>query len=217
MISFDQVQHLLMSTHRAAPERETHAWQTNYENGPARDTNPSSSESETVFGDVIDVEFTVPPQAHAESTQHAAAAGFSMMELLIVVAIITVLAAIAIPSFIASRRAGYENTAKQKLAAIGQQQTAFKTLIGKRRYGSIAELQAANAGGSALLTTSDTTVTGWTFSDEGAASATSFGAKVLPGPGNPANYSFYISEDQTLRRCALTGPWTKAACTPVDQ
>jgi prepilin-type N-terminal cleavage/methylation domain-containing protein len=217
MISFDHVQHLLMSTHRAAPEKETHAWQTNYENGPARDTNPSSSESETVFGDVIDVEFTVPPQAHAESTQHAAAAGFSMMELLIVVAIITVLAAIAIPSFIASRRAGYENTAKQKLAAIGQQQTAFKTLIGKRRYGSIAELQAANAGGSALLTTSDTTVTGWTFSDEGAASATSFGAKVLPGPGNPANYSFYISEDQTLRRCALTGPWTKAACTPVDQ
>ena len=217
MISFDQVQHLLMSTHRAAPEKETHAWQTNYENGPTRDTNPSSSESETVFGDVIDVEFTVPPQAHAESTQHAAAAGFSMMELLIVVAIIAVLAAIAIPSFIASRRAGYENTAKQKLAAIGQQQTAFKTLIGKRRYGSIAELQAANAGGSALLTTSDTTVTGWTFSDEGAASATSFGAKVLPGPGNPANYSFYISEDQTLRRCALTGPWTKAACTPVDQ
>ncbi|HJP92901.1 MAG TPA: ATPase, T2SS/T4P/T4SS family [Pyrinomonadaceae bacterium] len=221
MISFDSVQHLLMSTHRAAPEKETHAWQTNYDNGPARNANPSStdtnSESETVFGDVIDVEFTVPPQARAESTQHAAAAGFSMMELLIVVAIIAILAAIAIPSFIASRRAGYENTAKQKLAAIGQQQTAFKTLIGKRRYGSIAELQAANAGGSALLTTSDTIVTGWTFSDEGAASATTFGAKVLPGPGNPANYSFYISEDQTLRRCALTGPWTKAACTPVDQ
>ena len=220
MISFDSVQHLLMSTHRAAPEKETHAWQTNYDNGPARNANPSStdtnSESETV-GDVIDVEFTVPPQAHTESTQHAAAAGFSMMELLIVVAIIAILAAIAIPSFIASRRAGYENTAKQKLAAIGQQQTAFKTLIGKRRYGSIAELQAANAGGSALLTTSDTTVTGWTFSDEGATSATNFGAKVLPAPGNPANYSFYISEDQTLRRCALTGPWTKAACTPVDQ
>ncbi len=221
MISSDHVQHLLMSTHRAAPEEETHAWQTNYDNGPVRSANPSSTdtstESETVLGDVIDVEFSVPPQANAHSTQQAAAAGFSMIELLIVVAIVTILAAIAIPSFIASRRAGYENTAKQKLAAIGQQQTAFKTLLGKRRYGTIAELQAASAGGSPLLTTSDTTVNGWIFSDEGAASSTSFGAKVVPAQGNPATYSFFISEDQTLRRCALTGPWTKAACTAVDQ
>lgn len=226
MISSDHVQHLLMSTHRAAPEQETHAWQTNYENGPARNPNPSATdsysesdtnESDTVLGDVIDVEFTVPPQAHTQSTHQAATAGFSMIELLIVVAIVSVLAAIAIPSFIASRRAGYENTAKQKLAAIGQQQTAFKTLLGKRRYGTIAELQAATAGGSALLTANDTTVTGWTFSDEGAASSTTFGAKVVPAQGNPATYSFYISEDQTLRRCALTGPWTKAACTAVDQ
>ncbi len=227
MISSDHVQHLLMSTHRAAPEQETHAWQTNCENEPARSANPSATdiynesgtnnESDTVLGDVIDVEFTVPAQAHTESTHHAAAAGFSLIELLIVVAIVAILAAIAIPSFIASRRAGYENTAKQKLAAIGQQQTAFKTLLGKRRYGTIAELQAATAGGSTLLTANDTTVTGWTFSDEGAASSTTFGAKVVPTQGNPATYSFYISEDQTLRRCALTGPWTKAACTAVDQ
>jgi len=219
MISYDRVQHLL-STHQAAPETETHAWQTSDDGSTHQSsTAENNGESETVVGDFIDVEFTVPPptQAHTQSTHHEAAAGFSMIELLIVVAIVAILAAIAIPSFIASRRAGYENTAKQKLAAIGQQQTAFKTLLGKRRYGSIAELQAATAGGSPLLTTSDTTVTGWTFSDEGAASATSFSAKVVPAQGNPATYSFYISEDQTLRRCALTGPWTKAACTAVDQ
>ena len=223
MISSDHVQHLLISTHRAAPEEETHAWQTSYETGPVRSANQSSntesdsSESEADFSDVIDVEFTVPPPADANGNQHATAAGFSMIELLIVVAIVAIISAIAIPSFIASRRAGYENTAKQKLAAIGQQQTAFKTLLGKRRYGSISELQTATAGGSPLLTTSDTNVTGWTFSDEGAATATSFGAKVVPAQGNPATYSFYISEDQTLRRCALAGPWTKAACTTVDQ
>ena len=140
-------------------------------------------------------------------------AGCSLVELMIVAAIIVVIAAIAIPSMLASRRAGYESAAKQKLAAIGQQQSAFKTLLGKRRYGSIAELQAAIAGGTPLITTGDLTVTGWTFSDEGSSSATSFGAKVVPTSDNPATYAFYISEDQVLRRCARTGPYTKTDCT----
>lgn len=229
LISYDHIQHLLMSTHQAAPEAETHAWQTSYD----QDTAPTAAdhaypqgqqtddnvphEPEAVIGDFIDVEYTAPPATQTETSQHASAAGFSMIELMIVVVILAVVAAIAIPNLIASRRAGYESTAKQKLAAIGQQQTAFKTLLGKRRYGSISELQAATAGGSPLLTANDTTVNGWTFSDEGTASATVFGAKVIPATGNPATYSFHISEDQTLRRCALSGPWTKAACTPSDQ
>jgi type IV pilus assembly protein PilA len=140
-------------------------------------------------------------------------AGFTLIELMVVVLVIAIVAAIAIPNLIASRRAGYENTAKQKLAAIGQQQTAFKTLLRKARYGSIAELQATTAGGSPLLTTADVTVTYWTFSDEGASTATTFGAKAVPTSDNPAQYSFYISEDQTLRRCARGGPWTQAACS----
>jgi prepilin-type N-terminal cleavage/methylation domain-containing protein len=226
IISYDHVQHLLMSTHQAAPEAETHAWQTSYdeEQPPASATQDATTqegnittEPDVVIGDFIDVEYSVPQTPQNDPPSQHAAAGFSMMELLIVVAIIAVISAIAIPSLIASRRAGYENTAKQKLAAIAQQQTAFKTLLGKRRYGTIAELKAAIAGGSPLLTDNDTTVTGWTFTDQGAASVTAFGAKVVPATGNPATYSFYISEDQTLRRCARTGPWTKVACTPTDQ
>ena len=140
--------------------------------------------------------------------------GFTLVELMLVCAIIAVIAAIAIPSLIASRRAGYENTAKQKLAAIGQQQTAFRTLLRKGRYSTISELQTTIAGGSALLTSADVTVSGWAFSDEGSSTTTTFGEKVIPTSDNPAAYSFYISEDQTLRRCTRSGPWTKTDCPP---
>jgi prepilin-type N-terminal cleavage/methylation domain-containing protein len=150
-------------------------------------------------------------KVHAQLRRQA---GFTLAELMLVCMIIAVIAAIAIPSLIASRRAGYENTAKQKLAAIGQQQTAFRTLLRKGRYSTIAELQTTIAGGSALLTSSDVTVTGWMFSDEGSSTTTTFGEKVVPTSDNPAAYSFYISEDQTLRRCARTGPWTKTDCPP---
>ena len=141
------------------------------------------------------------------------ARGFTLVELMVVAIIIVIIAAIAIPSLIASRRAGYESTAKQKLAAVGQQQTAFKTLLRKGRYGSISELQATTAGGTPLLTIADVTVSGWSFSDEGSSTSTTFGAKVVPTTDNPAQYSFYISEDQSLRRCARGGPWTKTDCS----
>lgn len=139
--------------------------------------------------------------------------GFTLVELMIVCAVIVILAAIAIPALIASRRAGYESTAKQKLTAIGLQQTSFRTLLRKGRYATIAELQATSAGGSNLLTSADVTVTGWTFSDEGSNTITTFGAKTVPTSDNPAQYSFYISEDQVLRRCARGGPWTKTDCS----
>ncbi len=230
IISYDDVKHLLISANQAAPEAEQPVWETSYDDNPAaqhargdgmRPTDATPDDCEEIIGEVIDVEYTVPPTStQSQNTHHASAAGFSMIELMIVVVVLSIVAAIAIPNLIASRRAAYEATAKQKLAAMGQQETAFKTLLGKRRYGTMAELQAATAGGSPLLTASDSTVTGWTFSDHGAGScgipAQCFGFKVVPAAGNPANYSFFIAEDQTVRRCPLAGPWTKS-CNPTDQ
>ncbi len=144
-------------------------------------------------------------------------AGFSLVELLIVVAIIGIISAIAVPSMIANRRAAVEGTVKLKLVSAAQQERTYRSLLRKNKYGTLAELQAAVAGGTPLLTTSDVTASGWTFSEvAGSVTATTFGLKATPAAGNSADYSFAIFEDSELRRCQKDGPWTRA-CERIQQ
>jgi hypothetical protein len=119
---------------------------------------------------------------------------------------------------IRSKHAAYESAAKQKLATIGQQQTAFKTLLGKRRYGTIAELKAATSGGSPLLTDNDTTVNGWGFMDQQDPNTAAFSVAAQPSLDVGLDYSFYLAEDQVLRRCPFRkGTRSKTTCTPIGQ
>jgi type IV pilus assembly protein PilE len=143
--------------------------------------------------------------------------GFSMIELLIVVAVIAVISAIAIPSLIASRRAAYEGTAKAKLAQAAGQERMFRSTLRKNRYAALSELQTTTSGGAPLLSAGDVSAGGWTFSEvDGSITATTFGLKAVPDGGNPADRSYVIFEDNELRRCARAGPWTRE-CTRVEQ
>ncbi|MFL6284637.1 MAG: prepilin-type N-terminal cleavage/methylation domain-containing protein [Pyrinomonadaceae bacterium] len=151
------------------------------------------------------------------STQATAHSGFSMVELLIVVAVIGILAGIAIPNMLASRRAAQEGTAKVKLAQAGGQERMYRSTLKKNTYATIAQLQATLSGGAPLLSAGDTTVTGWAFSEvAGAITATTFGLKAVPTADNPADRSYVIFEDNELRRCPRTGPWDRN-CTRVEQ
>ena len=144
--------------------------------------------------------------------------GFSLIELLIVVAIIGIIAAIAIPNLLASRRAANEGSAQQSLRTIHSSEATYQATAGNGAFGAVGALMTNSLIDSSLGTLSKS---GYTFTinaGAGLGANADFWATATPtttsGVAQTGTRRFGITQVGVMRGdTTLTAP---ASATAVD-
>ena len=86
--------------------------------------------------------------------------GFTLVEIMIVVAIIALLVAIAIPNLLGARRAANDAAAKANLKTLATELETYAASTGAGNYPNLTELQAQSAAATKYLGTTCTSSAG---------------------------------------------------------
>jgi len=126
--------------------------------------------------------------------------GFSLLELLIVVAIILIIATIAIPSLLRSRQAAHEAAAVATLRTINTAQVTYLSTA-NGRFGNISDLIA-----NALIPSNfiPGPVSGYNFTITLDATNSDFTVTAEPASANDGRYGYFITPDGTIRYSLVT-------------
>ncbi len=149
--------------------------------------------------------------------------GFSLIELLIVVAIIGIIAAIAIPNLLSSRRAANEGSAQSSMRTIHTAQIAYRATLGDGDYGTLATLRTEElldeVLGSGVKSGYDFTLTAATIDNLG--NPKTYYSYSLPqnigGQFQTGYRRFAVSEEGVLRAdTTLAAPANRAAVDGIS-
>ena len=137
-------------------------------------------------------------------------AGFSLLELLIVVAIILIIATIAIPSLLRSRQAANESAAVASIRTVTTAEITYLSSSGGS-YGSLTQLVSAGL----LDTGFNGTKSGYNYSITQTSSDYTIFAS--PSSTNNGRYGYYSVPDGVVRYSTLTSlAPTNLAGSPVN-
>ena len=121
------------------------------------------------------------------SPSRAAERGFTVMEALVVAALIVIIAAIALPNLLKSRQGVSEGLVAPRLKTIAAAQASFRSTLRKNRYAPLAELRTTKVDGVPLISPSlvsesgeTLTFDGWVLTEVETATDTTFGIRADP-------------------------------------